>query len=391
MLVVDSLFYIKIIPNQKKLNHLRLGLAVFLHVLVLATSQASLCPDKCRCVDSGKTTIVKCVNTNLSAIPYPLPPNVKTLFITGNNISNLTADSFPQTLEQLNNLTLSGNKIELIDPKVFTNMPSLRHLDLSNNRISRLNSEVFSSNTFLQEFNLSSSVFNSTHTKQIKGISDLVQNGSLLNLDTLNLSDNDLIYVTEETLSKLPNLKFLYLRNNSIINIKGGTFKNLQLKKLDLRENSLKQLTNATLSDFDLHPGIQVYLADNTWDCDCNIEDLVIWLQKTEAVADKTDLLCAFPDNLKTTRLLKMNVSQLHCIFSEDMKSVLQTSYVFLGIVLALIGVIFLLVLYLNRKGIKKWLYNIRDACRDHMEGYHYRYEINTDPRLTNLSLNSDV
>ncbi|KFM09829.1 Trophoblast glycoprotein, partial [Struthio camelus australis] len=54
-------------------------------------------------------------------------------------------------------------------------------------------------------------------------------------------------------------------------------------------------------------------------------------------------------------------------------------------------GAIFLLVLYLNRKGIKKWMHNIRDACRDHMEGYHYRYEINADPRLTNLSSNSDV
>ncbi|KAG1936149.1 trophoblast glycoprotein [Pimephales promelas] len=72
------------------------------------------------------------------------------------------------------------------------------------------------------------------------------------------------------------------------------------------------------------------------------------------------------------------------------MDRALEPSYVFLGMVLALIGVIFLLVLYLNRKGIKKWIYNIRDACRDHMEGYHYRYEINSDPRLANLSLNSD-
>uniref|UniRef100_A0A3Q3XCC1 LRRNT domain-containing protein n=1 Tax=Mola mola TaxID=94237 RepID=A0A3Q3XCC1_MOLML len=27
----------------------------------------------------------------------------------------------------------------------------------------------------------------------------------------------------------------------------------------------------------------------------------------------------------------------------------------------------------------------------DHMEGYHYRYEINSDPRLANLSINSDA
>ncbi|XP_009474784.1 PREDICTED: trophoblast glycoprotein-like [Nipponia nippon] len=58
-------------------------------------------------------------------------------------------------------------------------------------------------------------------------------------------------------------------------------------------------------------------------------------------------------------------------------------SYVFFGIVLALIGIVFLMVLYLNRRGIKRWLHNLREACRDQMEGYHYRYEQDADPRRT--------
>lgn len=49
--------------------------------------------------------------------------------------------------------------------------------------------------------------------------------------------------------------------------------------------------------------------------------------------------------------LLELNSADLDC--DPILPPSLQTSYVFLGIVLALIGAIFLLVLYLNRKGIK--------------------------------------
>ncbi|XP_060776655.1 trophoblast glycoprotein-like [Neoarius graeffei] len=118
---------------------------------------------------------------------------------------------------------------------------------------------------------------------------------------------------------------------------------------------------------------------------------MVMWLQSTDIVVDKQNMTCAHPDQLRTNQLLQLKQSELQCTYSGNMEVALETSYVFLGMVLALIGVIFLLVLYLNRKGIKRWMYNIRDACRDHMEGYHYRYEINSDPRLANLSLNSDV
>ncbi|CAL8402308.1 unnamed protein product [Boreogadus saida] len=52
---------------------------------------------------------------------------------------------------------------------------------------------------------------------------------------------------------------------------------------------------------------------------------------------------------------------------------------------------VFLMVLYLNRGGIKRWLNNIREGCRDQMEVYHYRYEQDSDPRLANDTVPSDV
>ncbi|XP_009331500.1 PREDICTED: trophoblast glycoprotein, partial [Pygoscelis adeliae] len=181
--------------------------------------------------------------------------------------------------------------------------------------------------------------------------------------------------------------------NNSVVGLRNVSFQGLgQLQSLNLSDNSLGVLRNSTLAQFRGLPALQrIGLGRNAWVCDCAIEDLVAWLKESDQVEGKEALTCAYPDKMLGKALLKINGSELNCSVPVDLPSQLQTSYVFLGIVLALIGAIFLLVLYLNRKGIKKWMHNIRDACRDHMEGYHYRYEINADPRLTNLSSNSDV
>uniref|UniRef100_A0A4W5QC49 Trophoblast glycoprotein n=1 Tax=Hucho hucho TaxID=62062 RepID=A0A4W5QC49_9TELE len=301
-----------------------LRLCFFFAVLV----SNSACPDKCVCF----TSTVKCVNQGLFMVPQPLPANTKTLFITGNNISHLTAGSFPVPLD-----------------RAFYNRTAM--------------DELFS----------------------------LLRSGEALQLTRLDLSNNDLVVLPEGMFSRLSNLTILNLQNNSLIFIRNGTLSVPPLRELDLRDNALRELPNTTLMDISLKPGLQVHLAGNPWLCDCNIEDLVAWLKSSEQVPDKQNMTCSDPEVLRQIPLLQIEDLELECTFSGEMKGVLETSYVFLGMVLALIGVVFLLVLYLNRKGIKRWIYNIRDACRDHMEGYHYRYEISSDPRLATLSLNSDI
>ncbi|XP_067841018.1 trophoblast glycoprotein [Heptranchias perlo] len=353
---------------------------------VSVRGSSAACPGFCECSEPAKT--VKCVNKNLSGIPSGIPAGVTNLFITGNNISTLVTGAFGPRLDQLVTLNLSGNKIEVIEPLVFASMPNLKQLDLSNNRISALHPAAFGADTDkVRELNLSRALLNGS---MVEEISDLLQNGTLTNLVQLELSENDLFYLPARTFSRLPNLKHLELRNNSIVDLK-DTFRNLNLQTLDLSSNALKTMGNTTLAELSSQPQISVDLRDNPFVCDCGVEEFLRWLESTDKVVEKDGLLCASPESMRNKPILQAKSSNLECSFQGDMESVLQTSYVFLGIVLALIGVIFMFVLYLNRKGIKKWLYNVRDACRDHMEGYHYRYEINTDPRLTNLSSNSDV
>ncbi|KAM7382492.1 hypothetical protein PAMP_002219 [Pampus punctatissimus] len=351
---------------------------LFLLVVVLSCQG---CPDKCTC--SMQT--VKCQNQGLDAIPSSLPANTKVLFITGNNISRINVDSFPTSLQQLTDLYLSGNEMEYVDAKVFHNLPNLVRLDLSNNKIEMFSEEAFPDDNKLQLLNLSRCFYNHS----IFDALSFLQRGNLLQLKVLDLSNNNLVILPDDIFTGLSNLVNLSLQNSSMIAIQNGTLKVPPLQDLDLRDNSFRDLTATTMAEFSNKPELHIRLAGNPWRCDCFIEDTVLWLKDSTQVVDLQNLTCVDPENLRRQLLVEIERSELKC--SSDMEGVLETSYVFLGLVLALIGVIFLLVLYLNRKGIKRWMYNIRDACRDHMEGYHYRYEINTDPRLANLSINSDV
>lgn len=261
-------------------------------------------------------------------------------------------------------------------------------LDMSNNKILSFSVKAFPDDNKLQDLTLSRAFHNHSSMDVVLSV---LQNGSLLQLTHLDLSNNDLVVLPDAVFTGLLKLTNLNLQNSSIISLQSGTLRIPLLRNLNLRDNSLRELPNGTLAELSLKPGLQIHMAGNPWRCDCFIEDLVAWLKSSSEVTDKHNLTCADPEALRRVPLLQVEQSQLECTYSGDMNGVLETSYVLLAMVLALIGVIFLLVLYLNRKGIKRWMYNIRDACRDHMEGYHYRYEVNTDPRLANLSINSDV
>ncbi|XP_039972692.1 trophoblast glycoprotein b [Xiphias gladius] len=355
-----------------------------MHVLFLLAVALSChgCPDRCLC--SSQT--VKCQNQDLDAIPHSLPTNTKILFVTGNNISRISVDSFPTGLDMLTDLYLSGNELESVGAMVFDNLPNLVRLDLSNNKIQTFSERAFPDDNKLQVLNLSRSFHNHSSMDVVQSV---LQSGNLLTLTVLDLSNNDLLILPDDIFTSLSNLVNLSLQNSSIISIQNGTLKVPPLRDLDLRDNSLRYLPTTTLAEFSRKPGLHIWLAGNPWRCDCFIEEMLLWLKNSTQVVDMQNLTCADPEALRRQPFLQVELSQLKC--SSNMEGVLETSYVFLGLVLALIGVIFLLVLYLNRKGIKRWMYNIRDACRDHMEGYHYRYEINSDPRLANLSINSDV
>uniref|UniRef100_G1Q550 Trophoblast glycoprotein n=1 Tax=Myotis lucifugus TaxID=59463 RepID=G1Q550_MYOLU len=205
---------------------------------------------------------------------------------------------------------------------------------------------------------------------------------ALRGLCLLELTTNLFLYLSPP-LAQLPGLRHLDLRNNSLVSLMQASFCNLtHLESLHLEDSALKFLHSGTLADLQGLSQVRVFLDNNPWVCDCH---MVAWLKETETVQGKSRFTYAFPEKKnEDLALLECNSSNLDG--DPILPPSLWTSFVFLCIVFALVGAIVLLVLHLNCEGIKKWMHDIRDACRDHMEGYHYRHEINAD-----LSSSSDV
>ncbi|XP_076158362.1 trophoblast glycoprotein a [Alosa pseudoharengus] len=347
------------------------------------------CPAGCECSEAALT--VKCVSKDLQHIPSGIPGYTRNLFITGNQINRIGPESF-KGLVNVTTLSLSNNRISQIESNTFAGLRSLRSLDLSGNQLAIIHPEAFSApSRTLRDLNLSRSLYNHT---AVKDLAASLRLSALSSLQGLDLSGNGLIYLPDYIFSHLGSLRRLQLANNSLVALHNGTFASLErLEELDLTLNAFRTFREEALREFDRLPWARLHLGLNPYTCTCGIEPFAAWLNESQArVADADRLVCAFPAAMRNTSILGVPDVPLGCHRAgEGPDLALQTSYVFLGIVLGFVGLMFLFVLYLNRKGIKKRIYDMRDACREVWEGYHYRYEIDSDPRLSHVSSSADV
>ncbi|KAJ8290187.1 hypothetical protein GJAV_G00009720 [Gymnothorax javanicus] len=371
---------------------------VLLCTLLLCTSSArAACPSVCECSEAAQT--VKCVAKDLKEIPAEIPGYVRNLFITGNHVTRIGPSSF-KGLENVTNLSLSNNRIEEVESQTFGGLHSLRSLDLSGNRLVLIHPEALTiPSSSILELNLSRALYNHS---SLPDLATALRWGMLGALRQLDLSSNGLLLLPPAMFSHLPALQRLLLGNNSLLTVHNGTFHGLdRLHDLDLRLNSFRTFRKDAVQELGRlgGAGARLFLAGNPFACVCGLEDFTDWLNSSTGarVADGDRLVCASPPELRNISLRALGGQGLGChgdddeVVGEGAVLALQTSYVFLGVVLGLVGVVFLFVLYLNRHGIKKWVTDMREACQDVLEGYHYRYEIDSDPRLRHVSTAGDL
>ncbi|XP_013879167.1 trophoblast glycoprotein a [Austrofundulus limnaeus] len=366
-----------------------LALTRALALCALLCSVHAPCPPRCECSEAAQT--VKCVSKELRAVPTGVPAYTRTLFITGNQIRHIGPESF-RGLDQVTTLSLTNNRICEVKAHTFAGLARLRSLDLSNNQLSVVAPEAFTVlNQSLRELNLSRALYNHS---SVTDLAISLHWSSLGNLRVLDLSDNSLVYLPPRVFSHLSGLRRLRLSNNSLVALQNSTFSGLEhLEELDLTLNALKVLPEEALRELDSLPRVALLLRGNPFTCTCGIESFAAWLNGSqERVRDAGSLLCAFPASLRNTSILSVGSRTLGC-YQRDSRAelALQTSYVFLGTVLGFVGLIFLFVLYLNRRGIKKRVYDLRDACREVWDGYHYRFEADSDPRLSQVSTHVEL
>lgn len=270
----------------------------------------------------------------------------------------------------------------------FSALINLRFLDLSGNQLALIHPEALSiPGSPLQELNLSHSLFNYT---ALTDLTTAMRWGGLGGLLHLDLSGNHLTLLPPGMFSYLPNLQRLFLANNSLVAVYSGTFSGMnRLELLNMTHNAFRSFGDDALQELEKLENARIILGNNPYICSCEIRNFVTWLNKTKAQIDVDAVKCTSPGGLTGTRVRGLSIQAIGCVspvLADVTGLTLQTSYVFLGLVLGFVGMVFLFVLYLNRKGMKKWIIEMRDACRDVLEGYHYRYEMDSDPRLGHIS-----
>ncbi|XP_059580707.1 trophoblast glycoprotein-like [Alligator mississippiensis] len=310
------------------------------------------CPPPCYCFATPE--LAQCHYTRLQQPPAGLPRAVHNLTVLGARLPALRPGAFAGNASAaLRDLQLRADGIERIEDGAFAGLPALRALDLSRNPLRALAPGAFAGLPRLRALRLNQAL-------------------PLLPAEQLGAA-----------LRNLSGLRRLEIAGNALRALPAAALP-AGLEELDARNNSLAALGEEELARL-REPGLarlRLLLARNPLRCDCALRPLLAWARNASArLPDAGSWRCAEPPALAGAPALRLRAPQLGCAGPAEPPELETASYVFFGIVLALIGLVFLMVLYLNRRGIKRWLRNLREACRDQMEGYHYRYEQDAEPR----------
>ncbi|KAM6985398.1 trophoblast glycoprotein-like [Aplochiton taeniatus] len=275
------------------------------------------------CVCANDSGTVTCVGGDDNVLPSDIPEWATTVIVRGNNVSTLPAGFF------------SSNGTER----------ELNTLSLSFNGIENIEAYAFVGLPRLHLLDLSHNrlVFISARAFHgLKELRSLCLNGSLTSSAVAQLSR---ALLTES----LSNLHRLELSGNQLKTIPLARIDIFNLHALVLTNNSIETIGKENVSRLFAQKRLRVHLSLNPFRCNCELEGFYYWLKNSSQCPDAGRLLCAEPESRRGLLLERLRPEDVDCI--------------------------------------KRWINNIREACRDQMEVYHYRYEQDSDPRLANVAV----
>ena len=202
---------------------------------------SALCPKGCSCT-ANENLSVMCREMILSHVPTCAQfKSLIEMDLSFNSINEVKPDFF-ESCSIISTLIMKNGKIEKIAFGAFDSLKDLQTLDLSHNELHYIPHDLVIHNQKLKCFSLSHNPLT-----MLQDDGPILTSSSLLHLHMENCMISEL---STTSLSQLPNLQ-----------------------SLDLSRNELKVLFEATLLQL---PNLnEVYLSDNPWTCNEEFEKLV--------------------------------------------------------------------------------------------------------------------
>ena len=191
---------------------------------------------KGKCEWNKASFIYNCIHANFTEVPKTIPLNTKELYLDYNRIIKVR-ERDSRRMKQLNILSISENSITKIHPRFFWDLENLTKLILNGNPISSMKIHLFRPLIRLEHLEL----------RYISERSDSFNPKSLVNMTKLKYLDlswnrqSSFPIFMSEKISRTPNLEYLNLSNNLLIEPNSEKFRGLtKLKILDVSNNKIR-------------------------------------------------------------------------------------------------------------------------------------------------------
>jgi Leucine-rich repeat (LRR) protein len=155
------------------------------------------------------------ITTNLEFVTK----DVQKLDISYNKITAVNNQMF-KNMENLNFLSMKGNKIKRITPAAFIALKGLRHIDLSFNDLDQISSLLFLKNSDLEVIRI-----NDNMRLKALPLDGFESNAKSFHVYLFDASNCDLSDLGDNTFKTLPFITRLYLNGNNIESVSKNLFR----------------------------------------------------------------------------------------------------------------------------------------------------------------------